>query len=196
MDPFTLALGTLWITVYDRANLPLANLRDELRPIFQQAGIEIVWVTGETGVVEGSTVNYSAWPSKERVKEISCRARRNIALSIVKAPPPGASPSMLAISHPLAETGLNVRVFADGVRDSAEARNVRLERLLAHVVAHEIGHVLMRSGGHDSHGLMAAVWGAREYEWMAGDALRFTAEQSRTMRATLAGAGCVQSTAR
>ena len=52
----------------------------------------------------------------------------------------------------MATAGLNVRIFHD--RGSAFAPSSRdFPAVLAHVIAHEIGHVLLRTTGH-SHRLM------------------------------------------
>ena len=46
--------------------------------------------------------------------------------------------------------GLNVRMFNDRIRWAAMRRNRSYTTVLAHVIAHEIGHVLLRTSEHSS----------------------------------------------
>lgn len=57
--------------------------------------------------------------------------------------------------------------------------------LLGYAVAHEIGHVLLSTGGHENFGVMKARWGFFDESLMAIGHLRFNAKQSIKMRATL-----------
>jgi hypothetical protein len=62
--------------------------------------------------------------------------------------------------------------------------------VLAHVIAHEIGHVLLRTNGHNPRGLMSSPWTDFEYGNILRGLMFFTADQSKTMRMALSGAGC------
>ena len=70
-----------------------------------------------------------------------------------------------------------------------------MAELLAHVIAHEIGHVLLRTFDHAKSGLMSSHWSATEYSRMSAGHLLFTREQSREMIRNLAGDGCPQTSA-
>ena len=96
----------------------------------------------------------------------------------------------MGMAVPLATEGLNARVFGDHVRDTASRQNREYATVLAHAMAHEIGHVLLRSGNHAQRGLMSSVWTDFEYWWMARGLLLFTGDQAKAMRASLTGAGC------
>ena len=113
-----------------------------------------------------------------------CRARQDIALKI-STNPAGLTKGALGMAHPLAASGLNARVFDDRIRAAAARWNRPYTLVLAHAIAHEIGHVLLRSDSHAARGLMGPVWSAYEYGWMDHGLMFFTEEQSRTMRATL-----------
>jgi hypothetical protein len=52
------------------------------------------------------------------------------------------------MAQPLARVGLSVRIFYDHVQYAAEKNNRQDALVLAHVIAHEIGHVLLRSNAH------------------------------------------------
>jgi hypothetical protein len=182
----------LQITVYDKARLPQqvhATVADEVRRIFREAAISIEWIAGDPEASEASVMIYQ--PSRKgRELEDACRARRDIALDIVPVAPPALRSTVLGMAQPLARTGLNVRVFNDHVQKASEREHGVPAIVLAHVVAHEIGHVLLRSGVHDRRGLMAEVWTQNEYERMEKGILLFTDDESRKMGMTLNRATC------
>jgi hypothetical protein len=55
----------------------------------------------------------------------------------------------------------------------------RFEHLLAHVLVHEITHILQGHYRHSATGLMKAVWDRQEYWVMERQGLAFTAEDVR-----------------
>jgi hypothetical protein len=182
----------LRVTVYDKAQLPgpvMETVSGELRRIFREAGINLELVSGHPTAAEGSLVVFSAPANPTQQRYATCHARRDIALEITAAPP-GLNRAVLGIAHPLASTGLNVQVFADHISSAALQNNHSYGSLLAHAIAHEIGHVLLRSDAHETYGIMADVWTNQQYKLMAYSALFFTREQARRMHATLAGKGC------
>ena len=184
----------LRITVYDKANLSKSVSQEtfaELRRIFRQSKIDVQLLAGDPSMDEASTMTYTEWPRRGHEEEVACRARRDIALDIVGVAPPGLSSKVLGMAQPLARTGLNVRIFNDHVRDAAIRQNRTHSNVLAHAIAHEIGHVLLRSSSHADWGLMSSVWTAKEYGWMTNGGLFFTGNQSRKMLANLGGEGCL-----
>lgn len=182
----------LRITVYDRARVLDRDGEAvvlSLSRIFRQSGIEINWVAGVPGAPEASLMIYeSRRPGQEL--ELACRARRDIALDILPSAPPGVQKQVLGLAQPLSRAGLNVRIFDDHIREAAARANRTYAIVLSHAVAHEIGHVLLRSNIHFGWGLMADVWTGREYDWMEKGALFFSAADSLRMRVTLSGAAC------
>lgn len=184
----------LKITVYDQAEVPVATLAEAgraLHQIFSGSGISVRLITGDPSAPESSLFLYSNFPGKQA----ACSARREIALQIVDTGAPGLNRSILGVAQPLAAAGLNVRIYDDRVQNAAVGRNQSHGVVLAHVIAHEIGHVLLRDGGHGSRGLMSARWGDHEYRWMKFGALSFTEGESRRMRESLNGTGCPASEA-
>jgi len=182
----------LRITVYDKVKISgrvNETVVVSLRRIFRQSGIEIEWIAGAPGAPEASTTIYQP-PRPGHELELACRARRDIALDIIPAAVPGVRKQVLGMAQPLARTGLNVRIYDEHIRQAAASEGHTYETILPHVIAHEVGHVLLRSTSHAGRGLMSDVWTGREYDWMGKEALLFTAQESRKMRATLSGAGC------
>jgi hypothetical protein len=57
--------------------------------------------------------------------------------------------------------------------------------VLSYAMAHEIGHVLLKSGSHGQSGIMTNVWTEHEYEQMVPGALAFADDEARKMSANL-----------
>jgi hypothetical protein len=182
----------LRVTVYDKAKV-LDQVGEavvlSLRRIFRQSGVDIEWVTGVPGAPEASLMIYQPF-RKGHELELECRARRDIALDILPAAMPWVKKQVLGMAQPLSRTGLNVRIFDGHIRDAAAQENLCYATVLSHAMAHEIGHVLLRSSTHSGRGLMSDVWTSREYDWMRKGALYFIAGDSRKMRVTLSGTAC------
>jgi len=85
-----------------------------------------------------------------------------------------SNPRALAYSVPLNTQVGNIDVFWDRVT-KASARNLcPLPNLLAHVLAHEIVHVLEAVAYHAPTGLMREAWTYQDYFEMLRDNLRLT----------------------
>lgn len=68
--------------------------------------------------------------------------------------------------------GVHIRVFYDRVRTVTGI--CPLPVLLAHVLAHEIGHILQGTDGHSASGVMKSHWDWSDYSRMAREPLPFT----------------------
>jgi hypothetical protein len=84
------------------------------------------------------------------------------------------------------EEGSVAYAFFGRVRAFAFEHDLWLATLLGHVVAHEIGHVLLRER-HAATGLMRARWVDPELLQAKQGRLGFTATQGRRIRSRLAG---------
>jgi hypothetical protein len=94
-------------------------------------------------------------------------------------------PDALAYATPLERSGLQIHVFLDrilrGNRPSAFAN-----LLLAHVMVHEISHVLTQSTRHSDEGVMKARWSRQDYQKMRRHPLSLTPEDIACLRRGLA----------
>ncbi len=123
---------------------PSRSVRQPLKTYAASLGKEIdaEVITGHFAVPEASFCDY-----RTRVKVVSALRTAGLeghTLEILKTAPPGHRTSVLGYAQPLASAGLNLRVFNDRIRWQAEARDRPYATVLAHVIAHEIGHVLLR----------------------------------------------------
>jgi len=148
-------------------------------------------IKGDRHAEEALLITYPEPPRKGRELEAACLARRDIALEIVAEAPLGPKAAVLGTAQPLARQGLNVRVFADRIAAAADRQNRPHSSVLAHVMAHEIGHVLLRTNDHSgAYGLMAPVWTDWEYGQIGKGLMFFNRSQSQAMRVGLEGVNC------
>ncbi len=188
------AAGQVRITIGDRSRLPRdVSVRafDDLRRILSGSGIEAQVVAAVPDAGKSSPVANLDLRRRAEDPENTCRSFREIGLEILPAAPPGLKRGALGMAQPVASGGWIVKVFDDRIRDAAERENRRHAVILAHVMAHEIGHVLLSAKAHPSAwGLMSSVWTKFEYVQMARGLMFYTREQSRAMRMNLAKTAC------
>jgi predicted Zn-dependent protease with MMP-like domain len=76
-----------------------------------------------------------------------------------------------------------ITVYRDCVRRAAKPGTFSFGLILGHVAAHEVGHVLLPWGTHNSEGLMRARLGRKDWKLAARGALNFTPEEFQHIRA-------------
>lgn len=79
-------------------------------------------------------------------------------------------------------TGSTVRVFLKQVQDFARVYRIDLGTMLAHVIAHELGHLFLGTS-HAPEGLMQAGWDKTLVREAATGSLTFTDSQAQRIRA-------------
>jgi hypothetical protein len=81
--------------------------------------------------------------------------------------------------------GSRAQVFFRQVQDFARAYHVDLGTVLAYVIAHEIGHLLMPGNAHSPTGVMQADWDKALVRDATRGSLTFTEAQAARIRAAL-----------
>src|SRR5205085_12404172 len=99
--------------------------------------------------------------------------------------PRGFSPQALGYALPCAERGMQVTIYADRVESVSSSTLAGFHRVLGHALAHEIGHVLLRSCAHDNSGLMKGVWAKSDWQRAAITIIPLTSGQARRVREEL-----------
>ena len=83
--------------------------------------------------------------------------------------------------------GCDAWIFYSPIRSFAVERELSLAQLLGHVLAHELGHMLLGANSHSGVGLMRALWSGRELHAADQGELFFSAPESeRIQKAVLA----------
>ena len=126
--------------------------------MFREVGVQIRW---RRGGLHASAA------------EDACVAPLGVVLD-ADATQAQVSPDAYAYATPFADFGTCIHVFLNRI---AEGRDREFEViLLAHVLAHEITHVLERTCRHSADGVMKAHWDLPDYERMKSHSLYFATE--------------------
>jgi hypothetical protein len=96
-----------------------------------------------------------------------------VAIGLAPRTPAGFMPGALAFARPY--DGVHITVFYDRVQHVAP-RPAPAAALLAHVLVHEIAHILQGIDRHSESGVMKARWTGPDYTGMAWKPLPFTPE--------------------
>lgn len=97
-------------------------------------------------------------------------------------------PGALGYAKPFQRSGIRVVIFYDRVAALEHG-----PRMLGHVMAHELGHMLMGTNGHSESGMMMARWRPDEVLSIRYRPLEFTAYDADMIARNVAqqGQGCV-----
>ena len=80
-------------------------------------------------------------------------------------------------------TSCPINVFYFRVVERAEQFGIKPGRLLGHVLAHEVGHLLGEN--HSPKGIMRGTWSRDDLKLMGVSTVEFSADQARQLRSTL-----------
>jgi len=97
-----------------------------------------------------------------------------VEIQVVPKAPETASPSALAHALPFGNRSQRITIFYDRVQRLVGPQENWIPAVLGHVLAHEIGHVLLGTDGHTDTGLMEAQWTKKEVSMMQFRPLGFT----------------------
>jgi hypothetical protein len=165
-EPVEASAGELMVAVYvsNDQKIPvghLAKAESIADGIFSEAGVRLRW---KLGTAQRNTA----------AQEGDC-ARHPIAIQIdfVSGLPGGLSSKALAQTHPYSQDGLRIDVFADRLGPMFRSRPLQASAQLAHILAHEITHLLQGIGRHSENGLMRARWSQDDYDQMSSDKFGF-----------------------
>jgi hypothetical protein len=167
------------VRISDHASVPAASLaraKAVATHVFDAIGVEPAWRECPPGQAETVACAERPRPTDLFVmivpKPMAARARVSAMMGLAVLPDRGR--------------GSHLYVFNDRVRAlSSEQQEVEFAVILGHVLAHEIGHLLLGSNSHSSGGIMAARWFARELRRLSKGDLLFTAEEPLRIRTEL-----------
>src|SRR5262245_46222701 len=158
--------ASIFVLVYNYAHLStetLDQVRDRAGLIFQKAGVEIEWAACPLKDEDPSL--YPGCPAVIDKAHVSIRIFQQTAAKIQEG---GEAFEAARI------------VNIDWNRAEAQARMLKAPapRLMAHTVAHELGHLLLGSNSHSPAGIMTARWDTQVLTRMCQEGLYFNNQQS------------------
>jgi hypothetical protein len=108
-----------------------------------------------------------------------------LVVAIVPDVPAGAYHGALGFAVPFARSGVDVEAVYRRIVSEAKTAGVEAEVVLAYVIAHEIGHVLLQSSQHARAGIMRAHCDAEAWRLAAFGMLAFLPGEAKQMRGGL-----------
>lgn len=94
-----------------------------------------------------------------------------------------------SVIDPVAGSGTLATIFINRVEDSARHAGSDLALLLGRAIAHEVGHLILRTNAHADEGLMRAIWTEQELARNTREDWVFAAADRRQIRAVLQRTG-------
>ena len=120
--------------------------------MFATAGVRVAWRVGT--------------PSEAKLVE-----ERPIVVRFAVSTPASDHPGALAFAVPY--EGVHIKIFYDRIKAGAPRIT---QGVLAHVLVHEVTHILQGIERHSETGIMKAHWTAQDYTDMAWKPLSFTSD--------------------
>ena len=155
------------VLIVDQAEVPPAtrqHAQDVAARVFHLSGIVVVWVEGGTCPARCLTVRIVTEP-------VSAKSR---------------DPRMLGVAPSTPEArGINLWIFYHRVRGYSAELGLEASLLLGHVMAHELGHLLLPYGAHSLAGLMRPAWDRAQVRAATEGLLTFTPDQADLIRERL-----------
>jgi hypothetical protein len=143
----------------------LTVAKAEATRIYDAFGIRLVWTEADQ---EGSAFTY--------VVKIIPRALKGRAIDVgAMGIAPGTRESRGTVAY----------AFYDRIQDVTLTRGADVALILGHVIAHEIGHLLLPYDAHAKNGLMRAGWNTDQTMRAMRGALTFTAQEAALIQQRL-----------
>jgi hypothetical protein len=158
----------------------LQSARREVDRLLGQAGVLVKWV--DCYLDPADRVNDAVECTRVlRANEVIMR------ITAAKDTVHGGRTSLgYSVIEPNDERPVFSTIYFNRVQSLAEIARVDTSVVLGRVIAHELGHLLLRSSEHTPSGLMRAFWSQAELQGRRPDDWRFTRGERVHLRAALA----------
>jgi hypothetical protein len=173
----------LLIREYNLARISESDMRKAHTIVvhtFHQVGIAINFKEGDSSAAEGLATDMSA-----PIRAMSPAHPDYVVIRIVTDRQTGMPAGPLGFALPFARLGAQATIFSERVERLAAVESLSPVVLLGYAIAHEIGHVLLRSSNHSATGIMRPVWTRSDFHWMICGAFDFNAADSIAIRSIL-----------
>ena len=158
------------VLVHNYAHLPkqiLSDAKDRASLIFHKAGVEVEWA--DCPLKDEDPSLYPECPATVDASQLFLRILPKTAGKMQDG---GQAFVAARIAN----------IFWNRVEEQAQRLNVSAARVMAHTVAHELGHLLLGSNSHSSVEIMTARWDAPTMTRICQEGLYFNSQQSELIR--------------
>ncbi len=170
---------TLTVNIYNHAGAAprtLAAARREAARIFRAAGIETEWPGCPT-----EPEQIPQFPNCKLAGPASLAARI-IPRSMARPRPSSPAAFGVALIPKDGSFGVFASVYIDAAGAIAGDDEAFGARMLGHLIAHEVGHLLLGKGSYSKKGIMLGDWLHTDLEKAAQGRLLFSDRQAKKMR--------------
>jgi hypothetical protein len=186
----------------------ISSARGHLTPDIGSTQPEVLVHIVDSGGISGMTITHAEFvarrimasagvkvrfavsaPRRRELQTAECEtaaATETIDVRFAYSVPDEYKPGVLAEARPFAKCGIRITVFINRVSRLFETRLAPDSSILGHVLAHEIGHVLLKLETHSETGLMKARWTDHELVQMRSKIFAFTPAAIQMIQANLA----------
>jgi hypothetical protein len=172
------------VLVYNYAGLSaetLAKAEQEAARIYERAGLETQWLDCPLSPAEAD--QYPACQLPVGVTRLALRLLSREMAERRKSDPMTFGFALLPEGGGF---GTIVNVYPHRAGELAKGREKTQAVILGHLMAHELGHLLLGVGSHSANGLMHVPWRKKELELVAQGSMFFTPWQAEQMRTQVA----------
>ena len=161
------------VQVYNGVNLSssvVSRAEQEAEKVFKFAGIQLTWTAGVLGATVTDNAPSTRWDPASLQLRIWPRAMAGKRLT-----------SSETLGFCLSLPNSDAVVLADAIRKRAIFGPTNFADLLGLAMAHELGHLLLRSASHSVTGIMRARWAEKQLRDDDRGYLRFTPDEAESM---------------
>jgi len=145
------------VAIYDDMHLSpqvLADAEDEAMRVYRKAGVAISWVECKSSRIEAE--------ADDRCQDSPTATRLNLRIVPHAS---RANDGVFGVAFLSADrTGAYTDVSFNSAEELDRDWHVGLARVLGHVMAHELGHLLLGSNAHSRQGIMCPNWHGGEMQ--------------------------------
>ena len=167
------------IRIADEAGVPtkvLAPAKAQAGKIFARIGLRVRWET-TASIAAPEPIDTSCGAPRPNLDTIDVAIQPSLV---------GEKGRQIASALPFTSSGSRITVYYDRVSGNHLNADRLPVALLAHVLAHEIGHVLLGTNGHARLGVMKASWTRADYGTMMYESLAFTKDEIERIHRNMA----------
>jgi len=173
------------VFVYNYAAIPpdvLVKTETETARIYQLGGIEIQWLDCPLSPPEASR-----FPECQVSPRPTTLALRLLSQSMAERAGQAQKCLGFAPSPDNGSFATIANVFAHEAEQLAKRRDMPQSVILAHLMAHEMGHLLLGDNSHSVNGIMHIPWRPKELEIIREGRMAFMPEEAAAMRVNVRG---------